>query len=333
MNGASLMGRVPNLTGAGPTVELNDLIMRSITGPGELALFNRLPYVLNEELAGDLAHGRRQPGWMWVALRGDRLLARAAWWTRPGGDTPFLLDILDVEDSLPTPTRRDIGGQLVRTAMAATLRAGSRPPGYSRFVPPNWRDSAVTRDVVQDRMTILEHTGARLFVERLRLEWRPGTPVPEPGGRLVFRPVQDTGELLTLMTLVLEGTLDAHSRDDLNRMPPRAAATRHYENELARDTSPRDWWRIATRRGGEPVGFVIPAQNAYNPIIAYLAVLPQHRGHGYIDDILAEGTRVLRGQDAPRIRATTDVGNVPMAKAFQRAGYINFEREINMTWS
>jgi hypothetical protein len=23
----------------------------------------------------------------------------------------------------------------------------------------------------------------------------------------------------------------------------------------------------------------------------------------------------------------------PMAKAFQRAGYVNFEREINMTWS
>jgi RimJ/RimL family protein N-acetyltransferase len=78
---------------------------------------------------------------------------------------------------------------------------------------------------------------------------------------------------------------------------------------------------------------VIPAHNAYNPIIAYLAVLPQHRGHGYIDDILAEGTRVLCEQDPPRIRATTDVGNVPMAKAFQRAGYVNFEREINMTWS
>lgn len=314
-------------------MEPNDLIMRPLTGPEELSVFNRLPYVLNEELADDLAHGRRQPEWMWVALRGDRLLARAAWWTRPGGDRPFLLDVLDVDDSLPARARMDIGGQLVRTAMAVTLPAGSRPPGYSRFVPPGWRDSAITRNVVQDRMTILEHTGARLFVERLRLEWRPGTRVPGPGGRLAFRPLRDTGELLTLMTLALDGTLDAHSRADLTQMTPRAAAARHYENELARYTSPRDWWRIATRPGGEPVGFVIPAHNAYNPIIAYLAVLPGHRGHGYIDDILAEGTRVLREQGAPRIRATTDVGNIPMAKAFQRAGYVNFEREINMTWS
>jgi RimJ/RimL family protein N-acetyltransferase len=312
-------------------VELNDMMIRSITGPDELALFNRLPYVLNEELASDLAHGRRQPEWMWVALRGDRLLARAAWWTRPGGDRPFLLDVLDVDDSLPA--RIEIGGQLVRTAMAATLPAGSRPPGYSRFVPPDWRDSAVTMDAVQDRMTILEHTGARLFVERLRLEWRPGTPVPRPSGRLMFRPVQDAAELLTLMTLVLDGTLDAHSRDDLTRMTPRAAATRHYEPELARYTSPRDWWRIATRPEGQAVGFVIPADNAYNPIIAYLAVLPEHRGHGYIDDILAEGTRILRAQGAPRIRATTDVGNVPIANAFQRGGYVNFGREIRMTWS
>jgi RimJ/RimL family protein N-acetyltransferase len=59
----------------------------------------------------------------------------------------------------------------------------------------------------------------------------------------------------------------------------------------------------------------------------------RHRGNGYVDDILAEGTRILAGQDAPRIRASTDLGNTPMANAFERAGYVNFEREITMTWS
>ena len=37
-------------------------------------------------------------------------------------------------------------------------------------------------------MAAIEQTGGRLFVERLRLEWRPGTPIPEPTGRLTFRP-------------------------------------------------------------------------------------------------------------------------------------------------
>jgi RimJ/RimL family protein N-acetyltransferase len=311
-------------------MESDDLTLRPITGLAELGLFNRLPYVLNDELAGDLADGRRRPEWMWLALRGARPVARAAWWTRAAGGEPFLLDVLDVDDALPA--RVDIGVRLLRTAMAATLGDGARPPGYGRFVPPDWRDSAATAGVVRDRMTIAERTGARLLVERLRLEWRPGTPVPARSGRLAFRPVQDTAELLALMTVALEGTLDAHHRDDMTRMSARETAAAHYHDELARYGSPREWWRIATLPGGEPAGFVIPARNAYNPIIAYLAVLPAHRGNGYIDDILAEGTRVLAGQDVPRIRASTDLGNVPMANAFRRAGYVNFEREINMTW-
>jgi RimJ/RimL family protein N-acetyltransferase len=227
----------------------------------------------------------------------------------------------------------DTGVRLLHTAMAATLPNGSRPPEYSRSVPPDWRDNAVTRQVIEDRMTVLERTGARLFVERLRLEWRPESPVPEPSGRLAFRPVHDAKELVALMASVMDGTLDAHGRDDLTRMSAQEAAVKHYEDELARYTSPRDWWRIATLPHGEPVGFVIPAHNGYNPIVAYIAVLPTHRGNGYIDDLLAEGTRVLAEQDVPRIRASTDLGNVPMANAFRRAGYANFGREINMTWN
>ncbi|MFF4825346.1 GNAT family N-acetyltransferase [Streptomyces sp. NPDC001312] len=307
--------------------------MRPITGREELDLFRRLPYSLNEELADDLAAGRRRPEWMWVAMHGDRLLARAAWWSRPGGDAPLILDVLDLDDGIPGPDRVDTGVRLLRTAMAATLPNGARPPEYSRFIPPDWAENAVTRQVVEERMTVLERTGARLFVERLRLEWRPESPVPEPGGRLAFRPVHDAGELVALMTSVLDGTLDAHGRDDLTRMSTHEAAVKHYEGELARYTSPRDWWRVATLPHGEPVGFVIPAHNGYNPIIAYIAVLPAHRGKGYIDDILAEGTRVLAEQDVPRIRASTDLGNTPMAQAFHRGGYVNFEREINMTWS
>jgi RimJ/RimL family protein N-acetyltransferase len=312
------------------TVEPNELTLRPITGPGELALFSRLPYVLNEELEDDLAAGRRRAEWMWVALRGDRLLARIAWWGPVGDATPSLLDIFDLDDSNADYDRVDIGAQLLRTAMAEVVPPGTRPPEYLRNVPPDWRET--DRRVVEDRMGALESVGARMFVERLRFEWRPGTPVPEPQGRLKFRPVRDTEEILALMTLVMDGTLDAHSRDDLTRMSAREAALKHYESELAHYRSPQEWWRIATLPDGEPVGFVTPACNAYNPIIGYLAVLPAHRGHGYIDEILGAGTRFLRAQDVPRIRAATDLGNTPMANAFRRAGYVNFERTINLTW-
>jgi RimJ/RimL family protein N-acetyltransferase len=306
----------------------HDLTLRPITGPDELDLFNRLPYVLNDEVGDDLAVGRRRPEWLWLALRGDRVVARAGWWSPPGDEHPMLMDIFDFGGSGDI----DDGVLLLRTALAALVPAGATPPEYGRFLRPDWRDHGPTRQAVEDRMGALERVGAKLFVERLRLEWRSGTPVAELSGRLAFRPVRDPGELIELMTLVLDGTLDAHSRDELTRMTPAQAAQQQYHDELERYASPHEWWRIATLPDGEPVGFVIPAHNGYNPIIAYLAVVPAHRGHGYIHDILAAGTSLLAAQDVPHIRASTDVGNVPMAAAFARAGYVIFERQVDMNW-
>jgi RimJ/RimL family protein N-acetyltransferase len=304
----------------------HDLTLRPITGPDELDLFNSLPYVLNDELRDDLAAGRRRPEWLWLALRGDRVVARAGWWSRAGDQHPLLMDIFDIDGDA------DDGVLLLRTALAAVVPAGAKPPEYGRFLPADWRDHQPTRQAVGDRMGALERVGAKLFVERLRLEWRPGTPIAEPSGRLAFRPVRHPGELIELMTLVLDGTLDAHSRDDLTRMTPSQAAQEQYHTELERYASPHEWWRIATLPDGEPVGFVIPAHNGYNPIIAYLGVVPAHRGRGYIHDVLAAGTSLLAAQNVPLIRAATDVGNAPMAAAFARAGYVLFERQIDMTW-
>lgn len=311
------------------TPHQHDLTLRPITGPDELDLFNRLPYVLNDEVGGDLAAGRRRAGWLWLALRGDRVVARAGWWSRAGDQHPLLLDIFDI-DGIEGDT--DDGVRLLKTALPAVVPAGATPPDYVRFLQANWRDHQHTRRAVGDRMGALERVGAKLFVERLRLEWRPGTPVAELSGRLTFRPVHDPGELIDLMTLVLDGTLDAHSRDDLTRMTPSQVAQEQYHDELERYASPHEWWQIAALPDGEPVGFVIPAHNGYNPIIAYLGVAPAHRGHGYVHDVLAAGTSLLAAQNVPRIRASADVGNAPMAAAFARAGYLTFERQIDMTW-
>ncbi|OKJ75225.1 GNAT family N-acetyltransferase [Streptomyces sp. CB02460] len=310
-----------------------DLTIRPLTGPEELELFLELPYVLDHELADDLDTGRRRPEWMWVALRGDRVVARIAWWSRDGA-APLLLDFFDLDDTLPPAEREEAGLRLVETATAAVVPAGAPRPEYGRFVPPDWRADPAVREAVEARIRVMERTGTRMLVERLRLEWRAGTPVPAASGRLRFRAVEGREDLLALMTPVMEGTLDAHGQTDLaSGLTPRLAAEKHYDEELAGYATPREWWRIAELPDGEPVGFVIPARNSYNPIIAYIGVLPAHRGHGYIDDILAEGTRILAAQDGvERIRAATDLGNVPMAKAFARLGYVNFERAFDMVW-
>jgi RimJ/RimL family protein N-acetyltransferase len=314
------------------TVTDNDLTMRPIRGPEELDMFCQLPYVLNEELADDLDARRRCPEWMWVALRGDRLLARVAWWGRGRDDTPSALDVLDVVDVDVDLDRVDIMTALLTVALAEVVPTGSRPPEYGRFVVPDWRDHEATARGITERMAAVERTGARFLVERLRFEWHPAKPVAPPSGRLTFRSAAGNEEILGLMTVALDGTLDVHSRHDLTQMSAREAAVRHFEGELIGYKSPRDWWRVAMLPDGDPVGFVMPARNDYNAIMAYIAVLPGHRGNGYIDEILAEGTRILAVQDVPRIRASTDLDNLPMAMAFERAGWVNFQRSINMTW-
>ncbi|GGV07582.1 hypothetical protein GCM10010275_54770 [Streptomyces litmocidini] len=118
--------------------------------------------------------------------------------------------------------------------------------------------------------------------------------------------------------------------DPASGLSAREAAEAHYDEEPARCSSPRAWWRVAELPGsGEPVGSVVPARNDHHHVIAYLGVLPAHRGHGYVDDILAEGTRILASTGVPRIRAATDLGNVPMEASFARAGHGTFERAVN----
>lgn len=311
------------------TVLLNELTIRPLTGSEELDLFNRFPYALNDRFLVDMEQGRRHASWMWVALHGDRLIARLSWWARPQDDRPFLLDVLDVVDA---PNRVEVAEHLVHTAAAATLAEGPAWPEYLRFLPADWNQDPEQRSMVQDLRKALERTGGSLLTERWSFEWREGDPITEPGDRLRFREIEGTEDILALMTRALKGTLDAHDRVDLRDKSAAEVAAANFEDEFANYTTPRSWWRVATLPDGEPVGFVIPARNASSPIISYIAVLPEHRGNGYIHDLLAEGGRVLREAGMDRIQGSTDLGNQPMAQAFHHAGYGTTSAVITMVW-
>src|ERR1035437_594340 len=104
--------------------------------------------------------------------------ARAGGGGRGRGDQPpLLMDIFDIDGDTGD------GVRLLKTALPAVVPADATPPEYGRFLPADWRDNQHTRQAVEDRMGALERAGAKLFVERLRLEWRPGTPVAQGGGQ------------------------------------------------------------------------------------------------------------------------------------------------------
>jgi hypothetical protein len=166
---------------------LTEVTVRPITGPHELDLFLRIPYVLNVEVADDLDAGRRRAEWMWVALRDERAVARLAWWGRAGDPAPQVMDVFDLADAADTAALADqieIGVLLLQTATSRVVPSGTRPPDYSRYLSANWHDDSAERRAVEARMTALERTGAELFVERLRMEWRPASPAPTARARL-----------------------------------------------------------------------------------------------------------------------------------------------------
>ncbi len=93
----------------------------------------------------------------------------------------------------------------------------------------------------------------------------------------------------------------------------------------------REWWRIAYTCEGEVAGMGIPSATPYSVNVGYLGVVPEFRGRGYVDEVLAEITRLHVANGESRITATTDMGNTPMAAAFGRAGYRNTEIRINLS--
>ncbi|TFV99894.1 GNAT family N-acetyltransferase [Leifsonia flava] len=306
--------------------------IRHYVGPEDLDLLLGLPYALNHEVAGDLDTRRRRREWTWLAVGDGRLLGRLALWSTSSFSEPMQLDIFDTDSALPEEEQREVGEALFDAARTEVLGRLATPPEFARYLPADWRDHAASRRTTEMLINILESRGARFVVERLRLEWRAGTPIAAPDPRLSFRSFHTIDELIDLTTRALTGTLDAHSTEELANIDPAAVARAQYDEEFAKYGSPREWWRVATDVDGGPVGFVFPARNAYHPIVAYLGVLPEHRGNGYVDGILSEATRLLDAAGAGHIRASTDVGNVPMANAFARNGYATFERLINMTW-
>ncbi|MFG3713129.1 GNAT family N-acetyltransferase [Micromonospora sp. NPDC047730] len=295
---------------------MTDLVIRPLT-VGEEKLFDSLPdpglvgrAAFGQNYSDMATDGQYRPEWSWVALRGDVVVARAAWWGGPDDAAPLALDWFDFTD-------REAAVRLLRTA---PLRAE-----YSLSLPPGWRDDPAVRAQAEARIDAATAAGMSVLVERYRYRWKPERGLPARPGRLEFRPEPDDAVILDVLRRVGEGSLDAHTRHTAAEHGPDAAA--QEELDLLRWLpSPRDWWRLAWTPEGELVGVTVPARNHSDPIVGFVGVVPEQRGHGYAYDLLVEATNLLVEAGMKEIVAATDQTNHPMAATFARAGY-PIERE------
>jgi len=259
------------------------------------------------------AQGEYRPHLTWVALRGDDVVARAAWRATTHAGQPPALDWFDFIDF-------EAGVRLLRAAPMATQ--------YHLALPPGWRNSPSTADAANARIGAARVAGLLPLVERYGYRWTPDRGLPDRPGRLVFRPEADDAVVLDTFRRIHHGTLDAHARRAAGDKGPEAAARKDLDivNRMPRA---REWLRLAYTPEGEPVGLMTTSWFR-EPLAGFAGVLPEHRGNGYSYDLLVEMMHLLVAEGAETIIGNADTTNHPMVSALARAGWPIVELRIHL---
>ncbi|HEY3559347.1 MAG TPA: GNAT family N-acetyltransferase [Kribbella sp.] len=265
-----------------------------------------------------VADGYYKHEWTWVAEENGAIQALAIWWGVPGEQHPYSIDgLYYVGDDDSAAAWTDLLKHVL-----ASRPADVEPPEYHFFLDSDWQSKADVVAALEPRVQAAAAVGMTAVTDRLRYEWKPAYGLPQRSTRLRFEPAGDE-EFVDVFVRVSQGSLDAATTREVARLGLEGAAREELAMYKAMPGD-RDLWRVAYDGDGELVGFAMPSANAGGPVVGYLGVVPEHRGHGLSDDLLAEITHLLAETGAEHIRADTDFGNVPMAKSFERLGYRNF---------
>ena len=278
---------------------------------------------IRQYLQSMFAAGSMRPEWCFVIEQEGRPLGCVAFWTLPGMEEPFALVLLDV------PWDGDyagVGRRLLDDVLDRARRMGAEEIEHVLDAPPM---QPQFQHHPEKRVKLLESVGFVLRRETDRFEWR-GKERPSTSGRLSYSTLEEVGEqaFIEAMRRVSEGTLDREIRGESERLGPQEAAREFFE-DASRVKHEPSWWQLAYTPEGSLAGLVMPAEPPAFLTIFYVGIVPEMRGRGYVDDLLAAGTTTLlevreEGGNEKPLRADTDVANAPMAAAFERAGWARF---------
>lgn len=273
-------------------------------------MFDQFPEPARTQLATAFDEGRTRPEWCFAEGR-----ARLAYWAAFPGSEPVTVWPFD-----PGPDPVAAAGLLRRSLAAMGLGKVICDIPLKPGLTP-----VVDRAVEHETLTL---AGFVMEVERLALEWVAGTGTPPDPGRLTYRPAcrMTPSEVIDLLVHISEGSLDHDTRIEVATAGAAREARWMYDDLMSRKAKP-DWFVIG-QLDDSPVGLVAPDDHS----IAYIGVVPGHRGRGYVDDLLAKGTRTLAEAGLRRIVAATDAANAPSANAFLRAGYSEVGRVFRYYW-
>ena len=188
-------------------------------------------------------------------------------------------------------------------------------------------------DGFAERRDALTAAGLPILQTKRTFAWNEPRPPVEVPTRLSFRTLADIGEgaFLRAVEAQLEGTLDRSVQADIAHTGGKSLAecVREEWEEIGEYFAYEpEWFQMAFDSAGEAVGYTQPVtypgadrDGLKEGSLYHIAVLPAHRGNGYIDDILAQSVATLQRVGVWRVYCDTDSENAPMVGAFERAGF------------
>jgi RimJ/RimL family protein N-acetyltransferase len=272
----------------------------------------------DDEFAGQLRqmldHGTTRLGWCFVAVADGRFVARAAFATDEPGRTALERFMFGLTLDWRDPAAVSGAAEL----LARALPAIAAQPG----APIDARVNAELHDDTVDRRRLLSNAGFSLFQEKDGHVWRAGGPPPDASQRLAFRTLATVGRdaFVKILARGPQSTLDRNDRYFYELVGAEDWAATMMGNARPGDEST---WKVAYDDDGRPVGYVMLSDfdEPATGTIVHLGVLPEMRGRGYVNDILAETTRDAIEGGLEHVLSDVDVLNKPMCAALERAGH------------
>jgi GNAT superfamily N-acetyltransferase len=269
---------------------------------------------IHDSLAEAWNDGSSRPDWTLVAEDDGRPIARAALVAEPmGGGVTSLEGVsafLWVDFEHP---RHAEAFHLLVDGLAERLEPHA-PTTLDRRLNPE-----VFTDIDRYR-PLLEASGFELFQEKIGFAWTPDVRAPLVPSGVRITSLADVGRAAyrQVMARTTAGTLDRNDRYYIGRCGPGPWAEEIMTALRERDET--SW--LLVYHGEEPVGFVaVGGFDDETWTIVHIGVVPEHRGHGHVSELLAAADRVGRERGFASGLSDVDVENASMVAAMRRAGH------------
>jgi RimJ/RimL family protein N-acetyltransferase len=272
--------------------------------------------LLQAHLDEAFASGATSERWCLVAKRNGRWLGRI-FLRGPAGLGEIFVHFFDI--ALDEADADGTAQALIQAALEVLADDDRRTVLFALDEEHPWHPQPARRH------SWFRKAGFEMGRRARRWEW-PRSDVARPdSGRLTFRRLDQVGEdaFREAIARVSDGTLDRRLQESRAHLGREADAAEHFRL-LAGLAHESDWLQLAYDTDENLVGLFTVGKAVGVAFITLVGVVPERRGQGYVDDLVARATGVLLEAEEETIRADTDIANEPMARAFARAGFVNF---------